>query len=45
MGRETKTFRQSRRSGTADNANKNYARINRQGPWRQFNPSKKGEKI
>lgn len=33
MGRETKTFRQTRRSGTADHANKSYARINRSGGW------------
>ena len=33
MGRETKTFRQTKRAGGADNSNKNYARINRQGGW------------
>lgn len=33
MGRETKTFRQTKRSGGADNSNKNYARINRRGGW------------
>lgn len=43
MGRETKTFRQTRRSGTADHANKSYAKINRLGGWRIPNPSKKGK--
>ena len=33
MGRETKTFRQTKRSGGADNSNRNYAKINRQGSW------------
>ena len=33
MGRETKTFRQTKRAGGADNSNQNYARINRQGPY------------
>lgn len=44
MGRETKTFRQTNKAGRADAANKSYAKINRQGPWRQPNPLKKGEK-
>lgn len=33
MGRETKTFRQTKRAGGADYSAKNYARINRQGSW------------
>lgn len=33
MGRETKNFRQTRRSGTADYSAKSYARINRQGSF------------
>ena len=33
MGRETKTFRQTKRSGSADTNAKNYARIQRQGSW------------
>lgn len=46
MGRETKTFRQTRRSGTADYANKSYARINRSGSWgKLFNVFKKGGKV
>lgn len=45
MGRETKTFRQTKKSGSADYSAKNYARINRQGSWRIPNPFKKGGKI
>lgn len=37
MGRETKTFRQTKRSGGSDNSNQNYAKINRQGPWNKQN--------
>ena len=33
MGRETKTFRQTKRAGGADYSAKNYAKINRQGSW------------
>ncbi len=46
MGRETKTFRQTRRSGTADANAKSYARINRIGSWGKLftaNKFKKGE--
>lgn len=32
MGRETKTFRQTKRAGSADYSAKNYARVNR-GAW------------
>lgn len=43
MGRETKTFRQSKKSGSADYSAKNYARIQRQGSWRlTYGTSKKG---
>lgn len=46
MGRETKTFRQTKRAGSADYANKNYARINRRGSWNKvFNRFRKGEKV
>lgn len=45
MGRETKNFRQSNKSGRADSATKNYASINRQGGWGKFvNYLKKGGK-
>ena len=33
MGRETKNFRQTKRSGSADYSNKAYARTNRAGSW------------
>lgn len=33
MGREVKTFRQTKRSGSADFSNKNYARMNRSASW------------
>ena len=33
MGRETKTFRQTKRAGGADYSAKNYAKINRAGTW------------
>lgn len=48
MGRETKTFRQTKRAGGADASAKAYARINRQGSWgKNLNvfKIKKGEKI
>ncbi len=32
MGRETKTFRQTRRSRSADSSASNYAKVNRD-PW------------
>lgn len=45
MGRETKTFRQTKRSGSADYSTKSYAKINRGGWGKIFNPFKlkKGE--
>ncbi len=46
MGRETKTFRQTKKSGSADYANKAYARTNRAGGWGKFvNVFKKGGKV
>lgn len=45
MGRETKTFRQTKRSGSADYSAKSYAKINRAGNWKIPNPLKKGERI
>ena len=46
MGRETKTFRQTKRSGGADYSAKSYARINRQGSWgRVLNVFRKGGKV
>lgn len=36
MGRETKTFRQTKRSGSADYSAKNYGRIQRQGSWGKY---------
>lgn len=36
MGRETKTFRQTKRSGSADYSAKSYAKINRRGGWRPY---------
>lgn len=45
MGRDTKNFRQSNKSGRADNATKNYAQINRSGSWnRIMGIFKKGDK-
>lgn len=32
MGRETRNFRQSKKSRSADNSDRNYARVNRD-PW------------
>lgn len=45
MGRQTKTFRQTKKAGTADYSAKSYARINRMGNWKVFNVVKKGEKV
>ncbi len=45
MGRQTKTFRQTKKSGSADTTNRNYAKINRAGNWKFFNFFKKGDKI
>ncbi len=45
MGRETKTFRQTKRSGGADTQAKNYGKIQRRGNWKIFNWLKRGEKI
>ena len=46
MGRQTKNYRQTKRSGSADTSAKNYARINRSGNWGKIiNVFKKGDKI
>lgn len=47
MGRETKTFRQTKRSGSADTNAKNYARIQHQGSWGRlvYGTSKKRRNI
>lgn len=42
MGRQTKTFRQTKKAGSADTTAKNYARINRSGGWNPFKLFKKG---
>lgn len=45
MGRETKTFRQTKRSGSADFGAKSYSGINRSGVWRNVrNIFRKGDK-
>jgi len=46
MGRQTKTFRQTKRAGSADYSAKSYSQVNRTGSWgRIFNTfkPKKGE--
>lgn len=46
MGRETRNFRQTARSNSANSNNKSYAKINRGGVWSKiFSPFKlkKGE--
>lgn len=45
MGRQTKTFRQTKKSGSADTGAKNYARINRSGNFKILNILKKGVKV
>lgn len=45
MGREVKTFRQTKKSGSSDTNNRNYAKINRSGSWSKLiNIFKKGDK-
>ncbi len=43
MGRKTRNFRQTRKSGSGKQGNQNYAKINRLGGWGKiFNVFKKG---
>lgn len=44
MGKQTKTFRQSKKSGSADTSAKNFARINRSTGWNIFKIFRKGDK-
>lgn len=46
MGKQAKTFRQTRKSGSFDRINRGYAKINRSGIWNNlFNIFKKGDRF